>query len=215
LLIIPNGVDLEVFRPSGDRATARQKLAAIPSGQPLVTYVGRLVGEKGIFTLLRAFAAYRRTAGNGFLLLAGHAAADEVAALHRLATELGLPADAWRVQTATDRPEEIYRAADIAVTPSEWDEPFGLAPLEAMACGAFALVSDRGVLPSFVASIGQECVFPAGDATALARRLSMWLGNPAAREGAAKQLMENTRREYAFATCGDAYLEAFANRPPT
>ena len=210
LAVIPNGVDTTVFNGSVTRDGSRHVLGLPPAAQPLVAYVGRLVAEKGIFTLLRAYAAWRRTSVGGLLLLAGHASGGEVAALRRLATELHLPDDTWQVRPPTSRPEEIYRAADVVVVPSEWDEPFGLAPLEAMACGTMALVSDRGVLPDFVAVLGRECVFPAGAADALASRLTHWLAEAPRREQAAAQLAAHTRNQHAFARCGDAYLAAFA-----
>src|SRR3546814_11043486 len=39
---------------------------------------------------------------------------------------------------------ERYRAADAFVFPSEWEEPFGLVPLEAMACGTPVMATGAG-----------------------------------------------------------------------
>jgi glycosyltransferase involved in cell wall biosynthesis len=208
--VIPNGVDTRVFNSAISRTASRQMLGGPEPDQPLVAYVGRLVREKGIFTLLRAFASHRQAGGAGHLLLAGHAPGQEVAELGQLAGELKLPADAWEVRPPTSQPETVYRAADVVVVPSEWDEPFGLVPLEAMACGTLAVVSDRGIMPEFVAPVGHDCVFPAGDAGALSARLTHWLSEAGARERAASILAAHTREHYDFARCGDAYLEAFA-----
>lgn len=59
LQVIPNGVDLEQFHPSDSGAGVRTRLG-VPDGFPLVAYVGRLVEEKGIFTLVRAAAELKR-----------------------------------------------------------------------------------------------------------------------------------------------------------
>ncbi|HEY7574806.1 MAG TPA: glycosyltransferase family 4 protein, partial [Thermoanaerobaculia bacterium] len=148
LQVVPNGVDTSVFCP-GPRPAARARLR-LSEDVPTVAYVGRLVREKGILTLLRAFARYRQKAQTGRLLLVGEAPGDQIAELHRVADEQGLKKDAWQVREPTSAPEDVYRAADLVVVPSEWDEPFGLVALEAGACGVVTVVSDRGVLPSLV-----------------------------------------------------------------
>ena len=133
LQVIRNGVDTAVFSPGDGREAARTRLGVDAAARPLVAYVGRLVAEKGIFTLMRALAWHRRAGGAGHLLFAGYAPADEAAQLARIAREEKLADDDWDIRPATDKPEDIYRAADLVVVPSEWDEPFGLVPLEAMA----------------------------------------------------------------------------------
>ena len=210
LKVIANGVDTHTFFPDGSRDAARRNLGLSGTSNPLVVYIGRLVVEKGIFTLLRAFARLR---GNhrGRLLLVGHAPADEVARLRACARDEGLGEDAWEVRAPTANPELVYRAADLVVVPSEWDEPFGLAPLEAMACGTPVVVSDRGVLPRLVAPVGEPAVFPSGDVVRLAERLTYWLEDEPRRASAGAQLMAHVRANYAFDACGDAYLDAFAS----
>lgn len=47
--------------------------------------------------------------------------------------------------------------AAIVVVPSRWAEPFGMVALEALACGAALLVSDRGGLPDVVGKAGVYC----------------------------------------------------------
>lgn len=214
LRVIPNGVDLSTFSPAENRATARASLGLPDDDQPLIAYVGRLVREKGIFTLLKAFALWRNRGGRGRLLFVGRAPGNEIEDLKSAAREQGLPEVAWCLRKATPTPEAYYRAADVVVVPSEWNEPFGLAPLEAMACGTLVIVSDRGILPDLVAPQGADCVFPAGDAAALAGRLENWLTDANRRETAARSLLANTRDRYAFARCGDSYLDAFASIPP-
>jgi glycosyltransferase involved in cell wall biosynthesis len=209
LQVIPNGVDTTVFCPGDGREKARARIGVADAARPLVVYVGRLVAEKGIFTLLRAMALYRQRGGAGHLLFAGAAPADETARLSRIAREEKLAEGDWEIRPATAKPEDIYRAADLVVVPSEWDEPFGLVPLEAMACGTLALVSDRGILPDFVAPLGSAAVFAAGAAPALADRLAYWLSDADRRTAAAGRLAAHTQTHYGFASCGNAYLDAF------
>jgi len=209
LRVIPNGVDLRTFCSGDGREASRRRIGVRDLDGPVVAYVGRLSAEKGIFTLLKAFADYRRSNMTGTLLFVGNPMADEGDRLGRMAIEEGLPATSWALQPATSRPEDVYRAADAVVMPVEWDEPFGLVPLEAMACGTLAIVSDRGVLPSFVSALGREAVFQSGDVASLAARLRYWLGDEPRREAAAKVVATDIRERFDFARCGDAYLDAF------
>jgi glycosyltransferase involved in cell wall biosynthesis len=209
LRVIANGVDTRTFSPGPGRDDARRRLGFASAAGPVVAYVGRLVAEKGIFTLIRAFARGRDQVRSR-LVLVGPAPADEVARLRACAREEGLPDEAWEVRAPTAAPEEVYRAADLVVVPSEWEEPFGLAPLEAMACGTPVIVSDRGLLPELVAPVGESAVFPAGDVDRLGARLIYWLEDESRRASAGARLMAHVRSAYAFEACGDAYLDAFA-----
>lgn len=208
LRVIPNGIDLSQFDASVTRAEARAELQ-LPPTIPIVGYVGRLVAAKGIFTLMRAFAAYRRTGRAAYLLFVGDSAGQERQQLVDLARAEGLADDDWSARGSTDVPQRVYRAADVVVLPAEWDEPFGLVPLEAAACGTLVIVSDRGILPEFVIAAGDRAVFPSGSAEVLSARLAGWLSNASDREAAAARLSQDVRQRFSFERCGDAYLAAF------
>jgi glycogen(starch) synthase len=63
---------------------------------------------------------------------------------------------------------EVYRDADALLFTSTWDEPFGLVPIEAMACGAPVVASPTGGATEFLFD-GTNCLaFPPGDAEGLA-----------------------------------------------
>lgn len=211
LRVIANGVDTQVFHPGDGRAAARRRQSLDGVAGPLVAYVGRLVPEKGIFTLLEAFARYRRAAGAGHLLYVGQPGADEISQLGRRAHDAGLKPGDWTVRPAVATPEDVYRSADLVVAPSEWDEPFGLSPLEALACGTMTVVSDRGVLPTFVAPVGDSAVFPSGDIDALRRRLTEWLSADDRREASARALAAHASSRFGLDRCGDEYLAAFSS----
>ena len=70
---------------------------------------------------------------------------------------------------------ERYAEADVCLFPTEWPEPFGLVPLEAMACGTPVVATGSGGSGEFLLH-GENCLrFPPGDAAALAaavRRLA-------------------------------------------
>jgi glycosyltransferase involved in cell wall biosynthesis len=136
-------------------------------------YVGRYDPRKGIETAVRAMAhlpgATLEVQGTGDL-----GERDRLAAV---AADLGV-ADRVRFG-AVDRAGLVarYRAADAVVFPSEWEEPFGLVPLEAMACGAPVVATGVGGSGEYLLD-GVNCVrFREGDPVALAAAVERVAGD--------------------------------------
>ena len=210
LQVVANGVDLERFRPAPDGTSARAGLG-LPANVPVVAYLGRLVEEKGIFTLLQAASELKRRGTSFHLTMAGLAPGGEREKLGSLAAELELGPEHFSLRDVTDAPETMLAAADVAVVPSQWPEPFGLSAIEAMACGAVAIVSDAGILPEIIGRENTSCVFPQGDAGQLADRISRVLGNPELRAHLRAAGLERVRAKYSLEECGRAYEHIFTS----
>jgi glycosyltransferase involved in cell wall biosynthesis len=208
LHIVANGVDLERFRPASDRTLAGARLG-LPPNVPIVAYLGRLVEEKGIFTLLRAASELKRRGTSFHLAMAGLAPGGERGMLLAFAAELDLGQEHFSLRDVTDTPEAMLAAADVAVVPSQWPEPFGLAAIEAMACGAVAIVSDAGTLPEIIGRENTSCIFQQRDSGQLADRISAVLGNPELRANLRASGIERVRAKYSLEECGHAYEEIF------
>ncbi|WP_085109781.1 glycosyltransferase [Mycolicibacillus trivialis] len=127
--VVPCGVDLDLFSPDGPRSDR--------SDRRRIVSVGRFVPRKGFATLIEALPAIP----SAELVIAGGPAAaelandDEACRLRRLADELRV-GDRVRLLGAVaheDMPALLRSADVVACTP--WYEPFGIVPLEAMACG--------------------------------------------------------------------------------
>jgi glycosyltransferase involved in cell wall biosynthesis len=206
--MVPNGVDLERFRPREDAAAIRAALG-LPQGVPLVVFLGRLVEEKGIFTLVRAAAELRRRGAEFHLAMAG-LADGKGELLLQTARESGLDEGHFSLRGATGRPEDLLAAADVAVVPSQWPEPFGLAAIEAMACGAVPVVSDAGILPEIIGPENAACVFPQGDAGRLADRLESVLADAGLRRSVRERCLRRVREKFDLALCGRAYEGIFS-----
>ncbi|MDD5729535.1 MAG: glycosyltransferase family 4 protein [Candidatus Omnitrophica bacterium] len=126
--VIPNGVDISMFKPASSRV--------FKAASKRVLFAGRLDARKGIETLFYAFNEAGKAAG-AKLTVAGHG--PEKSRLMRLARSLDIQAD-FIGKVSQEDLAQIYNAADLLVMPSLY-EPFGMVALEAMACGTPVIVS--------------------------------------------------------------------------
>lgn len=154
----------------------------------VVAYVGRLVEEKGIEVLLEAWNRELAQDEDAVLLVAGTGKPEYEAKLKAKA--------ARNVKFLGGLPDTkpVYRASGLTVVPSLWEEPFGLVPLEAVACGSVPLVSDRGFLPEIVKETETGLIHPAGNAERLREEMQRWLGGDGSALG--RRLLEVCRARY-------------------
>jgi glycosyltransferase involved in cell wall biosynthesis len=114
------------------------------------------------------------------------------AAAALLGTELAI--------SASGDPYAAYAAADAILFPSEWPEPWGLVPLEAMSIGRPVIATGTGGSGEYLVD-GENCLlFPPGDAAALAERV---------RRLAADAPLRTRLREGGFATAARFRQDAF------
>jgi glycogen synthase len=150
-------------------------------------YVGRIDDRKGIDTVIRAL---RHLPFDATLELVGRGDSRHRAQLEDLVAELDLaPRVRFRV---ADRSElrSIYEAADVVVFPSTWEEPFGLVPLEAMACARPVVATGAGGSGEFLTHEGNCLRFSPGDPQALAAALTRLAGDPALRQRLVRRGMD-------------------------
>lgn len=172
--VIPNGFDVERFRPdAAARRTVRAELG-IPEEARVIGHVGRLHPMKDHVGLLRALAPVLARHGDVHIVLAGR---DVTAGHPALAPGLApLPAD--RVHCLGERSDvaQLMAAMDIAVS-SSYSESFPNVLGEAMACGVPCVATDVGDSASVIGDNGR--VVPPGDPQALGDALEDMLSLPA------------------------------------
>jgi D-inositol-3-phosphate glycosyltransferase len=144
--VVPCGVDLGLFTDSGP---------SLPrTGLRRLVTIGRLVERKGVETVIEALAALEDTE----LLVAGGpelTALDDDPHVRRLRDVAARHGVTDRVtflgQVLREDVPRLLRSADVVVT-VPWYEPFGIVPLEAMACGRPVVASAVGGLTDTVTS---------------------------------------------------------------
>lgn len=203
---IPSAVNTRLFHPT-DRDDARRRLGLDPHA-PLVVYVGRMLPRKDIRNIVRAVAILaRQTDLPVRLLLVGGETAEpdpvatpEIGEVRRLAAELGI---AERVIcTGRRQPEELHRyygAGDVAAT-TPWYEPFGLTPLEGMACGVPVIGSAVGGIAYTIADGVTGFLVPPRDPEVLAACLHLLLTDPALRERMGRAARDRVTHEFTWGT---------------
>lgn len=175
------GVDTEQFRPRLTQARGTFRIG----------YIGRLVPEKGIDTLLQAAAllAEQKETPDCQVVVVGGGPVE--ASLRQQVQAAGLHAGVEFIPPVpTGQIAGLLGGLDALVLPSRttpvWKEQLGRVLLEAMAVGVPVIGSDSGAIPEVIGDAG--LIFPEGDAVALADRLAQLLtdgslGDELARRG--------------------------------
>ncbi|UUU20144.1 glycosyltransferase [Streptomyces sp. DSM 40750] len=210
--IVPCGVDTDLFTPIGPA----MERGPLPHR---ILQLGRLVPRKGAAVAVAALALLP----DAELVVAGGPPADrldddpEVRRLRALAGEAGV-ADRVRFTGGVPSREvpPLLRGADVVVCPADY-EPFGIVPLEAMACGRPVVASAVGGQLDTVADPGTGRLVPPRDPEALARAVGELLADPAARAACGATGRRRVLRRYCWdrvaAATEAAYEEVVDARP--
>jgi glycosyltransferase involved in cell wall biosynthesis len=178
-----NGLDTSVFQCQGPRAELPWT-----DPEPVIGVVCALRPEKGLTTLIDAFAKVR----GAKLLIVG--SGPMLGELEARARTLGL-GDACRFQPAVASTAEWLRAMDVFVLPS-LSEALSNSLLEAMGCGCCTIASDVGGNPELVRDGETGLLFAVGNADSLAARLRTVIEDIALRRSLGAAAEDRARREF-------------------
>jgi glycosyltransferase involved in cell wall biosynthesis len=188
MTLVPSGVNTDRFRPDGP--------AEPRSERPRILSVGRLVERKGFEDLIRAMPAVPRAE---CVIVGGQPEDEPYARRLRALAEHCRVADRVRLAGAVstrDMPR-WYRSADVlAATP--WYEPFGLTPLEAMACGVPVVGSAVGGLVDTVVDGVTGDLVPARNHRALGSALRRLLGDDMRRYSYSAAAVDRAGQSYSW-----------------
>jgi glycosyltransferase involved in cell wall biosynthesis len=202
--IVPCGVDLERFTPQG-----RHERHSDEDALRIVT-LSRLVPRKGIDTVIEALAAVSGAhlvvaGGSNGTEDCGDAEAMRLAAFARARGVAGRVVFRGRIER-TEVPR-LLRSADVVVC-TPWYEPFGIVPLEAMACGVPVVVSAvGGLVDTVVDDVTGFHVSPRSPQQ-LARALDA-LRDERRRSAMGRAGAERVRRRYSWTRIATETLEVY------
>jgi D-inositol-3-phosphate glycosyltransferase len=211
--IVPCGVNLDNFGPDGET------LARDPRYRHRIAVVSRLVPRKGVDDVIRALALLP----GAELVVAGgperHRLAqdEEVARLQAIARDCQVQ-DRVRFLGALERHEvpPLLRSCDVAVA-VPWYEPFGIVPLEIMACGIPVVASAVGGMIDTVVDGVTGLHVPPREPGAVAAAIRRLLDNPVWRHELGRAGFDRVRRRYTWSRVADgllrAYTDALHDRP--
>jgi glycosyltransferase involved in cell wall biosynthesis len=151
-----------------------------------ILHPARLLPWKGVHLSIQALRLLRDQGWDAQLVLTDtqriadwdHALPGYREELLALVDRLGLGSDVEFVSSAfTDMPA-LYNAADVVLYPTVKDEPLGLVPIEAMACGRPVVASRSGGIVESVVDGATGYLVEPDDAAELARRIALLLSHP-------------------------------------
>jgi glycosyltransferase involved in cell wall biosynthesis len=204
IAVAPCGFDPEELWPvPQDQARARLDL---PQNKFLVLQLGRMVPRKGVDTAIQGVAMLRSRyrVDAGLLVVGGDTERQhgrdslEMARLRTLAAQLGI-AEHVCFTGQKPRPElRFYYSAANAFVTTPWYEPFGITPVEAMACARPVIGSEVGGIKSTVVDGVTGFLIPSRDPQAVADRLAVLERDPELASAMGEQGLRRAYEHYTW-----------------
>jgi glycosyltransferase involved in cell wall biosynthesis len=186
IAVIPNGIEYEQFHSDADTERIRRQF--VEPDSRMIFFVGRLVYEKGVQTVIEAMPRVLQEFPDLRFLVAG--TGPHFRALQVMIDELGL-GEKIKLLGFVDAEKlaMFYKCADITVVPSIY-EPFGMVVLEAMVAGCPVIVADTGGLKEIVVHEETGLCFKPGNPESLAGAMIRVLRD----EGLAQRLTSDAQK---------------------
>lgn len=199
VIVVPNGVDTEFFNPNIKTSEQLVKLYNL-AGKRVILYVGRIIPEKGIHILLKAFhrlIAYYNVRDVTLIIVGPLSTSYTHKKISKYSKELFVLAEKLKLRNNViftgphekNILKEFYVLANMLVLPS-LAEAFPLVVLEAMACSCPIIVSDIPVLKEIVRNRYNGLTFIRSDYLDLAEKMYILLTDKTLR----RKIKENARK---------------------
>lgn len=207
-IVIPNGFDIELFRPNpAARAAARSGLG-IPERAEVVGLVARDHPMKDHANFLAAAGRVARARPEVYFVLAGAGVDPSNARLEALVAQAGLRGRARLLGEVADV-QQLYPAFDVAVLASAWGEAFPNVLGEALACAVPCVATDVGDAAAVVGDAGR--IVPPADSERLSAAIVDVLNLGAeGRRALGRAGRRRVERHYSLAAIADRYRALYA-----
>jgi len=200
--MIPNGFDLEKFRPDQDRYQEFRKELGISERTLLIGHISRLHPMKDHTTLLKAIDRVTKETSDSkeiqsvLFLLVGHGVSRGLStnsSIHFLGERSDIP--------------RIMSALDVLVSSSAWGEGFPNVIGEAMASETPCVVTDVGDSAYIVGKYGKVC--PIGGDQCIAKNLLQFIMNDSQRKKLGQQSRKRIEKYYSIDKIKKEYLKVW------
>ena len=202
--IVPCGFSAKEFYPVNQQLA--RKLLGLPKHGYILLQLGRMVPRKGIDNVISALAELKALGIKSIKLLIVGGKSEQLTTsdcpeyrrLSELAADLGVHTDViFTGRRARAYLKFYYAAADIFIT-TPWYEPFGITPLEAMACGTPVIGSDVGGIKYSVANGSTGTLVPPENPQALAKAISEMVQCPGRLKEFSKNSLKRVNRHFTW-----------------
>jgi glycogen(starch) synthase len=190
--VLHNGVNLDRFQPDHEAAALGRASLGL-GNDPVVLYVGRVCEQKGTDVLIDAYTTLRRYMPKVRLVVAGPAEQFGNAGSSPLVERVRAAGGVYLGAVDEAELAATYNLATVFVMATRREEMFGMAAIEAQACGKPVVCSRQGGLPEVI-PLSSGLHFPAGDAQALAAALERVLTDKALYDSLADAARPNAAR---------------------
>jgi L-malate glycosyltransferase len=169
-LITPASVDTDIYCPQQDSVHLKESWSN--SSEFIIGYLGRIVEEKGLKTLLLALKKIEYLPWKLVLVGSGNYESD----LEKASEELGISNRILKLGYIPHDQAPLYLSAfDCLVIPSEtksnWKEQFGRVIIESMACGTPVIGSNSGEIPNILTATKGGLIFEEKNFSSLAEQI--------------------------------------------
>jgi len=196
IFVVPNGVDIEFFKPDIDVSDVMERYSL--EGSRVILFVGRITYGKGVHLLVKTFKDLVKIYRDLKLVIVGPLSdvfgKGKISAYARALmsyAERSLPRDSYIFTGAVDREvlRKLYSVAYVCVLPS-YAEAFPMVLIEAMACGCPVIASNAGGIVDIVKDGVVGFLFKKGDYKDLRKKLERILSD----ENLRKEMSLNARK---------------------
>lgn len=197
--IIPNGIDLSVYKSSSHRPKQDDHTKTI-------LYIGRLERRKGVSCLLQAYKLLEEREPDVRLIVAGDGPDREK--LEHLADDLDIGNITFLGYITDEEKVALLEQADVFCAPSLYGESFGIVLLEAMATGVVTVAGNNPGYASVLQELGSISLVNPKDYEEFARRLDVMLHDEGLRK-LWKKWAKTYVQQYNYPNIVDQYIEVY------
>jgi glycosyltransferase involved in cell wall biosynthesis len=208
--VVRSGADPERFAPGGDRAGIRARFN-FDRDDFVLLWLGIFMPHRRLEDAIHAIRLLNYRGTNARLLLAGsdRSYPEYHISLKALAKNLGVQDQViFSGKVENEEIRDFYCACDAFLFPNE-NQTWGLAVLEAMACGLPVLVSQGAAVQEVLTDQETALLFPARDPEALSQKIQLLVSNTSLRGSIAEKGMALARSTYNWTRFAEQNVEVF------